>query len=42
MAIQNKNEGSAWRTFFLQGNTNKHIISRKTTDSYRIENPTQP
>jgi hypothetical protein len=24
--------------FFLQGNTNKHIdISRKTTDSYRIE-----
>lgn len=38
MANKNSNEGSAWRTFFLQGNTNKHIdISRKTTDSYRIE-----
>jgi hypothetical protein len=31
-------EGTAWRTFFLQGNTNKHIdISRKTTESFRIE-----
>ncbi|WP_426091948.1 DUF3987 domain-containing protein [Flavobacterium sp. DSR3-2] len=38
MANKNSNEGSAWRTFFLQGNTNKHIdISRKTTDSYRID-----
>jgi hypothetical protein len=38
MANKNSNEGSAWRTFFLQGNTNKHIdISRKTTDSYRIK-----
>jgi hypothetical protein len=38
MASKNSNEGSAWRTFLLQGNTNKHIdISRKTTDSYRIE-----
>lgn len=38
MANKNSNEGSAWRTFFLQGNTNKHIdISRKTTESYRIE-----
>lgn len=38
MANKNSNEGSAWRTFLLQGNTNKHIdVSRKTTDSYRIE-----
>lgn len=38
MANKNSNEGSAWRSFFLQGNTNKHIdISRKTVDSFRIE-----
>lgn len=38
MANKNSNEGAAWRAFFLQGNTNKHIdISRKTTISYRIE-----
>lgn len=38
MANKNSNEGAAWRSFFLQGNTNKHIdISRKTSDSYRIE-----
>ncbi len=37
MANKNSNEGAAWRTFFLQGNTNKHIdISRKTTESFRI------
>jgi hypothetical protein len=35
--IKNSNEGSAC-AFFFTGNTNKHIdISRKTTDSYRIE-----
>lgn len=38
MANKNSNEGAAWRSFFLQGNTNKHIdISRKFVDSYRIE-----
>lgn len=38
MANKSSTEGTAWRTFFLQGNTNKHIdISRKTTESYRIE-----
>lgn len=38
MANKNSSEGSAWRTFLLQGNTNKHIdISRKTTESYRID-----
>lgn len=38
MANKNSTEGTAWRTFFLQGNTNKHIdISRKTTESFRIE-----
>lgn len=38
--ISNKNnsEGSQWNTFLLQGYTNQHIdISRKTTDSYRME-----
>jgi hypothetical protein len=35
--IKNSNEGQLGARF-LQGNTNKHIdISRKTTDSYRIE-----
>lgn len=30
-------DGPAWRTFFLQGSTNKHVdISRKTTDSFRL------
>jgi peptide methionine sulfoxide reductase MsrB len=38
MSNKNSNEGAAWRTFLLQGNTNKLVdISRKTTDSYRIE-----
>lgn len=38
MASKSSTEGTAWRTFFLQGNTNKHIdISRKTTESFRIE-----
>lgn len=38
MANKNSNEGSAWRTFLLQGSTNKHIdIARKTTHSYRIK-----
>ncbi|WP_281322196.1 DUF3987 domain-containing protein [Flavobacterium aestivum] len=38
MANKNSTEGTAWRTFFLQGNTNKYIdISRKTTESFRIE-----
>lgn len=38
MANKNSNEGSMWRVFFLQGNTNKHVdVSRKTTDSYRLE-----
>lgn len=38
MANKNSSEGSAWRTFLLQGNTNKHIdISRKTTESFRID-----
>lgn len=38
MASKNSTEGAAWRTFFLQGNTNKHIdISRKTTVSFRID-----
>lgn len=38
MANRSSNEGIAWRTFLLQGYTNKHIdVSRKTTDSYRIE-----
>ena len=38
MASKNSTEGAAWRTFFLQGNTNKHIdISRKTTESFRID-----
>ncbi|MBA4155640.1 DUF3987 domain-containing protein [Flavobacterium sp.] len=38
MANKNSSEGAAWRTFLLQGNTNKFIdISRKTTLSYRIE-----
>lgn len=38
MASKNSPEGAAWRVFFLQGNTNKHIdVSRKTTESYRIE-----
>ncbi len=38
MANKSSSEGTAWRTFFLQGNTNKHIdISRKTTESFRIE-----
>ena len=38
MANKSSTEGTAWRTFFLQGNTNKHIdISRKTTESFRIE-----
>ena len=37
MANKNSSEGSAWRTFLLQGNTNKYIdISRKTTESFRI------
>jgi hypothetical protein len=36
MANKNSNEGSL--AHFFTGNTNKHIdISRKTTDSYRIE-----
>ena len=38
MASKSSTEGTAWRTFFLQGNTNKYIdISRKTTESFRIE-----
>ena len=38
MADNNSNQGSEWRVFFLQGNTNSHIdISRKTTQSFRIE-----
>lgn len=38
MSNKNSSEGSAWRTFLLQGNTNKHIdISRKTTQSFRID-----
>jgi hypothetical protein len=38
MANKNSNDGSAWRTFLLQGNTNKFIdISRKTVESFRIE-----
>lgn len=38
MASKNSPEGAAWRVFFLQGNTNKYIdVSRKTTESYRIE-----
>jgi hypothetical protein len=38
MANKSSTEGTAWRTFFLQGNTNKHIdISRKTTERFRIE-----
>ncbi|WP_026976892.1 DUF3987 domain-containing protein [Flavobacterium tegetincola] len=38
MSNKNSNEGAAWRTFLLQGNTNKMVdISRKTTESYRIE-----
>lgn len=38
MANKSSTEGTAWRTFFLQGNTNKYIdISRKTTESFRIE-----
>ena len=38
MANKSSNEGIAWRTFLLQGNTNKMVdISRKTTESYRIE-----
>ncbi|MEC4005880.1 DUF3987 domain-containing protein [Flavobacterium sp. SUN052] len=38
MANKSSSEGSAWRTFLLQGNTNKHIdISRKTTPSFRID-----
>lgn len=38
MANKNSNDGSAWRTFLLQGNTNKCIdISRKSVQSYRIE-----
>jgi hypothetical protein len=38
MGSKSSNEGTAWRTFFLQGSTNKPIdISRKTTKSYRIE-----
>ncbi|WP_111685118.1 DUF3987 domain-containing protein [Winogradskyella tangerina] len=38
MADNNSNQGAEWRVFFLQGNTNSHIdISRKTTDSFRIE-----
>jgi hypothetical protein len=38
MANKSSTEGTAWRTFFLQGNTNKHIdISRKTTESFIIE-----
>ncbi|MDO7173454.1 DUF3987 domain-containing protein [Mariniflexile sp. AS56] len=37
MANNNSSEGAGWRTFLLQGYTNQHIdISRKTTDSYRI------
>lgn len=38
MSNKNSSEGSAWRTFLLQGNTNKHIdISRKTTKCFRID-----
>lgn len=38
MANKNNSEGAVWRTFLLQGNTNKHVdVSRRTTDSYRIE-----
>lgn len=37
MASKNGGEGAAYRIFFLQGYTNKHIdISRKTTESFRI------
>ncbi len=38
MSNKNSNEGAAWRTFLLQGSTNKHIdIARKTTTSYRLK-----
>ena len=37
MGNPNSRDGSAWRTYLLQGNTNKHIdITRKTTESFRI------
>jgi hypothetical protein len=38
MGNPSSKDGPAWRTFFLQGNTNKHIdIARKTMESYRLE-----
>ncbi|TPV33223.1 DUF3987 domain-containing protein [Paucihalobacter ruber] len=38
MANKNSSDGTAWRTFLLQGNTNSHVdIARKTADSYRIK-----
>ena len=38
MGNPSSKDGPAWRTFFLQGNTNKHIdISRKTVESFRLD-----
>lgn len=38
MGNPSSKDGPAWRTFFLQGNTNKHIdISRKTMESFRLD-----
>ncbi len=38
MGNPNSRDGSDWRKYFLQGNTNKHIdITRKTTLSFRIK-----
>lgn len=37
MSNPSSKDGPAWRTFLLQGNTNKHIdISRKTTEDFRL------
>jgi len=37
MGNPSSKDGPAWRTFLLQGNTNKHIdIIRKTTESFRL------
>lgn len=38
IASSNSRDGIPWRNFFLEGYTNGHLdISRKTTDSFRIE-----
>lgn len=38
MGNPSSQDGPVWRTFFLQGNTNKHIdVLRKTTDSFRLD-----